>query len=206
MRTATECIVRDSADPQSAADLGENEIDLDGMTSFFWVWCAKRVASGTPASVATLRLNISEEEEGGGGSVTVNFDDPTNESVPSFVQTSVDGDALTVPDPATDMPNVGDISLRVVYGDVAEFDTSAENPRYLNTTNRVVGGRIVRCVAGLLFPQNWVQNMKYLGRARTDTGGIANDPDSPYTQTDERLFPEVCLLQADGTFYDASAF
>lgn len=202
MRTSTSAIIRANGRPTLAGDHFQNEIDLDGSSSFFWVIVFHRVATGGTATIATCITNFTSAEEASTTDLVVNWKDQTGSAI-QFQTT--DGSDPSVPVPASDLANVGDIALRVVYGDTAAVHPFSDYPRYLNCTCRTVGNDICKASAGLLWPKNYIQNMKYIGRARTDTGGIANDDDSPYTQIDERLKPEVCVLQSDGTYYAESS-
>ncbi len=180
------------------------------MDSFFWVSIMHRHATtGTP-TITRWFLDWTDEEEGGGEQCEVNF----KSTGTSFVNTTTDGTTMTVPTVAGDLSSEGDTVMRVVYGETRGLFTQAtatdKQPRYLQTQVYPGGtganaNQITACSCCLMFPKEFIQNMKYIGRARTDDRGVAGDGDSPYTQIDERLFPEVCVLQADGTYYDASA-
>ena len=179
------------------------------MDSFFWVSIMHRHStSGTPI-IQRWFVDWTDEEEGGGEQCEVNF-----KTGAGIVTTTTDGTTMTVPTVAGDLSSEGDTVMRVVYGETRGLFTQAtatdKQPRYMQTQVYPGGtganaNQITACTCCLMFPKDYIQNMKYIGRARTDNR-VAGDADAPYAQpVDERLNPEVCVLQADGTYYDASA-
>lgn len=203
MNKATAAFYRTNGRPTLAGDHSQNEVHLSDAESFFWVIFFHRVATGGTANIASLRVNFDVDEESTAlGNEYVNF----SEGKGTWT-TTTDGATVSKPDPATDLASVGDVVMRVVYGETAGlYDTSdGDKLNHINCICRTLGSDICKASNAVTFPLNYVQNMKRIGRARGDTGGVANDADSPYTLIDERLLTETCVLQADGTFYTESA-
>lgn len=198
MRASTEVIVRSNARPTQAGDAQQNEVDLGDQRAFVWVYLVSRIAAGGSPSINSLNFQLTYNEE------TSVAEQIRFGNQDGFVTTTTDGNTITKP-PLTDIANVGDTVLRVVYGETARMKIDADNPRYIQTNSRTLGTEIAKASCCLLFPYEYLQNMNYIGRARTDTH-VANDDESPYSQPfDERLKPEVCVLRPDGTYYAESA-
>jgi len=205
MNVATGTIFRvNGAAQDSTANFSQNEVDLQEAQSFFWVmgWC--RVATGTQSIVTlNVQFTLSEENTLGGAEITkdVNFGSPSG----SLVTLTTDGGTITMPQDA-DVDDVGDFVHRVVYGETKNlaFGPSGGSGRYINCTSRggATADKIYRWSAALMWPKNFIQNMKYISRGRTD--GYVGGDDVTFEQADERLNAQVSVLQADGNFYQES--
>ncbi len=205
MNVATGTIFRANGAPQdSTANFAQNEVDLQEAQSFLWVmgWC--RVATGTQ-NIINLNVQFTTSEEGtAGGEVKkdVNFASTSG----SLATLTTDGGTMTMPQ-AADVDDVGDFVHRVVYGETSSlaFGASGGSGRYINVSQRggATADKIYRWSAAIMWPKNFIQNMKYISRGRTDSIVGAED-DEFFEQADERLNAQVSVLQADGNFYQES--